>query len=444
MKNFSKAMASCALCALCTLAGGAAARGAAGQAPSKKRIPGNAEAAALNSLLTAAQDAIGQGNFEAAAKDYQDYLAKKPDDATVHYDLGYAYTAMQDSADAKSEYEKAIALDPKMGVAYQNLGVTLLTSDPASAVAPLEKATELMPTDARSKWLLGIALEGAGKTSEALEKYEAAAKLDEKDPDIRNSLGFALLKSGRTDDAAAAFQQALALRPTGATEAQSHRGMAETLIAEKKLDAAAAELEIYLEVQPNDADARVERASALLDLGKDDDALAELDRAASIGPEGMHALKMRSQIYYEKKRYADAVPVLQKAAALDPKDPDIPARLGHVYLEEKDYPDAVITLTVAERMDPKANDVLSSLAAAQYLNKNYTAALADFDLLATRETLPPGNWFIRATCYDRLGDASDALENYQKFLELNKDLTSDEYFAATARVRTLEREVRKK
>ncbi|MGA8366668.1 MAG: tetratricopeptide repeat protein [Candidatus Acidiferrales bacterium] len=444
MKFLSKAMACCALCALCTLAGGLAVRGAAAQTPAKKRIPGDAEAKALNDLLTAAQEAIGEGDFDAAAKDYQDYLAKKPDDATVHFDLGYAYTAMQDSADAKTEYEKAIALDPKMGVAYQNLGLTLLASNPAAAVAPLEKAAELLPTDARSKWLLGIALEGTGKNTEALEEYEAAAKLDEKDPDIRNSLGFALLKSGRTDDAAAAFQQALALHPTGATEAQSHRGLAETLIAEKNLDAAAAELETYLEAQPNDADARVERASALLDLGKDDDALAELDRAAAIGPEGMHALKMRSQIYYEKKRYADDVPVLQKAAALDPKDPDIPARLGHVYLEEKDYADAVTTLTVAQGMDPKANDVLSSLAAAEYLNKNYAAALADYDQLATRETLPPGNWFIRATCYDRLGDARNALENYKKFLELNTDLTSDEYFQATARVRTLEHEVGKK
>lgn len=271
MKVFPKAMAWCALCAVL---GGFAARASA-QVPEKKRIPGDPAAEALNELLAAAQEAVGQGDFEAAAKDYQDYLAKKPDDATVHYDLGYIYTAMQDSDDAKSEYEKAISLDPRMAEAYQNLGLTLLGSDPAAAIAPLQKAAELMPTDARTKWLLGIALEGAGKTTEALAQYEAAAKLDDKDPDIRNSLGFALLKTGRTDDAATAFQQALDLHPAGATEAQAHRGLAQTLIAQKKLEAGAAELEIYLQAEPDDAGARVERASALLDLGKDDDALAE-------------------------------------------------------------------------------------------------------------------------------------------------------------------------
>ena len=29
-------------------------------------------------------------DFQAAAQNYQDYLAKKPDDALVHFDLGYA------------------------------------------------------------------------------------------------------------------------------------------------------------------------------------------------------------------------------------------------------------------------------------------------------------------------------------------------------------------
>ena len=90
-------------------------------------------------------------DYAAAAQDYQDYLAKKPDDATVHFNLGYAYTAMQKPAEAKAEYEKAISLDPKMAPAYLNLGLTLLTSDPSAAVAPLQKAAELSPEDARTE-----------------------------------------------------------------------------------------------------------------------------------------------------------------------------------------------------------------------------------------------------------------------------------------------------
>jgi tetratricopeptide (TPR) repeat protein len=61
--------------------------------------------------------------------------------------------------------------------------------------------------------------------------------------------------------------------------------------------------------------------------------------------------------------------------------------------------------------------------------------------LAQRETPPLGSWFVRATCYDKLGQAPQALDAYKKFLELNKDENSDMYFEASARVRTLTREL---
>lgn len=202
---------------------------------SKKIIAEDPAAAELNRLLAAAQDAVNQQDYAAAARDYQAYLAKKPDDAVVHYDLGYAYTALQRPADAKAEYEKAIALDPKMASAYQNLGLTLIPTDPAAAIEPLQHAADLMPQDARTKWLLGVALEAAKKDVLAIEQYEAAAKLDPKSVDIRNSLGFALLKNGRAADAESAFRQAIALQPSGQAASEAHRGLLQALLAEKKM-----------------------------------------------------------------------------------------------------------------------------------------------------------------------------------------------------------------
>ena len=87
---------------------------------------------------------------------------------------------------------------------------------------------------------------------------------------------------------------------------------------------------------------------------------------------------------------------------------------------------------------------LTDLVTAQYFNKNYQAALQGIDLLSQRKPLPMGSWYMRATCYDKLGEAAQALDAYQKFLQLNKDENSDMYFVATARVRTLERELKEK
>jgi Flp pilus assembly protein TadD len=429
--------------ALLTFFGDAASAQVVGT--SRTKIPQDPAAIELNRLLTAAQDAVSKNDYASAAQDYRDYLAKKPDDAVVHYDLGYAYTALQKPAEARSEYEKAIALDPKMASAYQNLGVTLIPMDPAAAIEPLQHAAELMPEDARTKWLLGIALEATKKDASAIEQYQAAAKLDAKSVEIRNSLGFALLRAGSASEAEAAFREALSLlpagQPAGAAADQAHKGLLQALLAEKKNDEAAAEMGVYLAGHPHDASMELEHASLLVEAGKDDDALAELDKAATAGPESLRALKLRALIYFHKKQYDNAVPVLTKAIALAPQDMELPAQLGHAYLEKKDYPNAVNTLVAAIKVNPQSIDVLKDLVTAEYLSKNYAATLHGLDVLAQKETPPIGSWFVRATCYDKLGQAAPALEAYKKFLEMNKDENSDMYFEATARVRTLTREL---
>jgi Flp pilus assembly protein TadD len=221
-------------------------------------------------------------------------------------------------------------------------------------------------------------------------------------------------------------------------------GLIQSLAAQKKTDAAAAELAAYLEMAPTDHGARMERASLLFDAGKWDESLAELDRAAKDHPEDLPSLKLRADIYARKQQFGDAIPVLVKAIALAPQDSDLPVELGHAYLEKKDYPNAIQELIAAMKVNPRSIDVLSDLVAAEYLNKNYAAALSGLDVLAQHETLPLGSWFIRAICYDKLGQVAPALDAYQKFLQLNKDETSDMYFEAAARSRTLARELKDK
>jgi tetratricopeptide (TPR) repeat protein len=409
--------------------------------PGHKHVVRDPAAAALNQLLASAQEALNNNDFDTAAQDYQDYLAKKPDDAIAHFQLGYAYTGMDKPADAKTEYEKAIELDPDMDAAYLNLGLTLLDKDPAAAIEPLQKTVELKPDEPRPKFLLGWAYERSGKLALAVEQYQAAEKLDDKNFDIPFALGRTLLTMNRPADAEAEFRAAIALRPDSAP---AHLGLVQSLVAEKKPEAAESEMASYLAAQPNDTDVRISHASVLIDLGKYDDAIAELEKVSAASSGNIRVLKLLSDAYFEKKRYADAVPLLEKAATLAPEDPEITARLGHLYLEKKDYPNAVKELAVALKMDPSSNDVLADLVGAQYLSKNYAAALQGIDLLSQRKPLPIGSVFIRATCYDRLGQKELALESYKKFLELNKDLNNDMYFEAAGRARTLTHELEEK
>jgi Flp pilus assembly protein TadD len=443
MTNFSKSLACWALVALLGTVHGLSAQTA--NTPQKKshRVP-DPQAAELNGLLASAQEAMDKKDYAAAAQSYEQFLAKKPDDANVHFQLGYAYSALQRPADAKVEYRKAIALDPGMAAAYLNLGLTLIPTDPAAAVEPLQRDAELEPENTYTKLLLGFAYEESGKDALALQQFEAAEKLNDKDPDIRNSLGFVLLRLGRVAEAETQFRASQALHPTGGPAAEAHKGLARVLIAENKPGLAAPELHAYLEVQPRDTSVRVELASLLAGLGKNDEALGELERAGPAENEKLPALKIRARAYFQMKRYDDTASVLLKASTLAPEDADIPVQLGQVYLDKKDYANAVRTLVTAYQMNPADNEVLGNLVAAEYLNKNYGAALKGLEELSRREKLPLGTLFIRATCYDKLGQPAEALDAYQKFLAENKDETSDMYFEAAARARFLARALKEK
>jgi tetratricopeptide (TPR) repeat protein len=439
MNASSKSVAICALFVF--LLGAATDALAQATGSSRKRIPQDPEAVALNNTLAEAQAALDGKDYATAAKDYESYLEKKPDDAAVHFQLGYALTGMQKLDDAKTQYQKAIELNPKMAEAHLNLGLTLLDSDPNAAIPPLQKATELLPNQARAKFALGVAYERTGKSALAIEQYKAAEKLDDKDADTHLALGRTLLNASRPAEAEGEFRAALALKSDSVA---ARLGLAQSLASQKKSEAAADEFRAYLELVPADRNVRIERASLLFDAGKLQESLAELDRAANGGAEALPALKLRALIYYQNKQFNDVVPVLVKAIALAPQDPNLPAELGHAYLEKKDYPNAVHELLVAMKVNPTSLDVLNDLVVAEYLDKNYGAALSGLDVLSQHQELPVGSWFIRATCYDKLGQVAPALAAYQKFLQLNKDENSDMYFEAAARARTLARELKDK
>jgi tetratricopeptide (TPR) repeat protein len=429
--------------ALCILLGGFNRLSAQSPATTRKHVADPA-AQALNDLLNAAQAAIDKRDFAGAAQDYQQYLAKKPDDAIVHYDLGYVYSALDRPADAKAEYEHAVALDPKMAAAYLNLGLTMLDRDPAAATGYLEKAAELSPKDAHTKWILGTALEKSGNPGGAIEQYQAAESLDRADFKIRLSLGHALLAAGRLGDAETEYRAALTEHPSDSDLAEVHLGLARVLLAAKKLPEASSELNLYLQSRPDDASVRREHAALLFDMEMYDDSIADLDQAAKTRPEDLGTLKLRSDIYWKQKRYPAAVTVLQKAAALAPRDADVAARLGEAFLLNKDYPNAVHWLGAAYNMNPQANDVLAYLVDAEYGSKNFPEALAALDALSKREELPLASWYVRAVCYDNLGNLAQALDAYKKFLQLNTNQDSDMYFVATERVRVLTREMQNK
>jgi len=394
----------------------------------------------LNDLLDQAQAAIDRNDFAAAISPLEKFIAEKPDVAYVHFQLAYAYTALKRPADARAEYQKCVALDPKMAEAHLNLGILLLQSDPAAAVEPLRQAANLLPSQSRPRFLLGLAQEQSGDFYGAATSFDGAAHLDPKSLDALSHLAAILLKTGHPEQAEQKLRLALQLDPKSAP---ALLGLAQILDTQKNPEAIQA-YKNYLAVQPQDNAARSHLVRLLIDQKDYDAALAEIDRNTARQPPTTDSLRLRADILVGQKKLDEAIAAIQQAITLAPNDPDLHGGLGRLFLQKRDFPNAQRELKAALQLNPKSAVYWKDLASSDYLAGNYPEALACLDAAAKLETPLAGSWFLRALCYDKLVQVQPALDAYRKFLELDKNQNPDQVWQANQRIHVLEKTAEKK
>ncbi|HYL64424.1 MAG TPA: tetratricopeptide repeat protein [Candidatus Methylomirabilis sp.] len=411
------------------VAGWPAAAGAAQQTRTQK------VANPLNDLLAEAQHDIDTRQFDAAIAPLQKILAEKPDLAYAHFQLGYAYTALKKGDEARAEYERATALDPKMSEAFLNLGILLTEKEPAAAVAPLRRAVELLPSQSRPRFLLGLAQERSGDGAAAAESYEAALRLDPTDAEMAAHLGTLYMKLKRYAEAETRLRTAAEAQPKSP---QLLLALAETLDAEKKPEAAEA-YRNYLAIRTDDARARARLIHLLLEQQKYDEALAELDRADAGKAPTLDSLRSRADIQIAQKKWDDSIVTIRKAITLAPNDAQLHGGLGRVYMQKRDFAEAEREIKAALQIDHNNLTYWKDLSSTYYLGGNYAAAISTLDVVDKAEKPGAGEWLIRAFCYDKLNQPKPALEAYQKFLELDEGKNPDQVWQAEQRSKVLKR-----
>jgi superkiller protein 3 len=391
----------------------------------------------LNDLLEEAQRDIEKKDFAAAIDPLQKFIAAEPDVAYGHFELAYVFTALQKVDEARGEYERAIAIDPKMAEAYLNLGILFIERDPAVAVPHLRKAVEFLPAQSRPRYLLGVAQENAKDYSAAAESFEGAYRLDAHNLEAILHLANLYVRLQRLVDAENKFRSILETQPNNA---QALLGVAECLAAQKKPEGADA-YRRYLSVQPTDSGARARLVHLLVEQQQYDVALAELNRAeAGAGAnaaQNLDLLRVRADIQIAQKKWDDAIGTLNQAIALSPRDAQLHGGLGRIYLQKRDFPDAMKELKVALRLDGKNLAYWKDLSSSYYLSGDCASTLAALDEIAKMETPGAGPWFLRGLCYDKLNQPKPALDAYQKFLNLDQGQNADQVWQAQERSKVL-------
>jgi protein O-GlcNAc transferase len=394
----------------------------------------------LNDLLDEAQAALDKNNFEAAIPPLQKFLAEKPDVAFAHFQLAYAYTGLARVDEARVEYERCIALDPKLAEAQLNLGILLLEKDPAAAVVPLRRAVDLLPSQSRPRFLLGVALERSGDLAGAAESFESASHLDASDNEALIHLGGTYLQLKKPADAERKFRTVLERQPKSTL---ALRGVALSLDAQGKPEAVEA-YRSYLAAEPKDSAARARFVQLLVANKQFDEALAETEKSSNGQAPTLDALRLRADILIGQNKLDEAIASLKQAVALAPQDAQLHGGLGRLYLQKREFADAERELKIAIQLD-KGNVVYwKDLTATFYQGGNYAAALAGYDVVEKMEKPGAGVWFIRALCYDKLNQVQPALDAYRKFLDLDGNQHPDQVWQANQRIHVLEKRAEKK
>jgi len=155
-----------------------------------------------------------------------DALLQDPNRSQLHGTIALLRRLQNRLPESRSEWERAIVLDPNNAIAYGQLGVTLLyLGEPAATIPLEEKRIRLNPHDpniAVAYWSMGLAYLLQDKAHEAIDWLTRARAGNPRVYYYCLDLAAALALTGDTDAAHAALADALRLKPDVSSLKRQH------------------------------------------------------------------------------------------------------------------------------------------------------------------------------------------------------------------------------
>jgi len=213
---------------------------------------------------------------------WSDVVAKSPNKARPHNNLGNALLSAGRVEDAVHELRDATRLDPAMAEAHNNLGVAYRASGRADeAIAEFRRSIALDASRAPVHYNVSVALRANGQLDEAARELEETVRLDPSVAVAHDDLGAVHLAMGRLPEALRELREATRLAPSSAG---AHDRLGQAYQATGQLDEAVREFREALRVSPGLAAAHTHLASAWGAKGLLDDAVNEYREALRLLP----------------------------------------------------------------------------------------------------------------------------------------------------------------
>jgi tetratricopeptide (TPR) repeat protein len=223
-----------------------------------------------------------------------------PRPSALKVNPGNAYLQEGKYDPAIADFNKAIEIDSKNSMAYNDRGVAYLKKGQHDqAIADFNKAIEIDSKNSVAYNSRGFAYFWKGQHDQAIADHTKAIEIDSKNSMAYNNRGAAYLKKGQHDQAIADFNKAIEINPKY-FEAYDNRGRAYE--DKGQYGKAIADHTKAIEIDSKNSVAYNNRGVAYLKKGQHDQAIADFNKAIEINPKYILYYQWRAMTYDQKMK----------------------------------------------------------------------------------------------------------------------------------------------
>ncbi len=243
-----------------------------------------------------------------------------------------------------------------LGIGAAFTAVSLLGSltalrnrDYQSLVSIWQKVIIYRPQNARAYSNLGVALQEAGQSQEAVQILFQAIRLRPNFPEAHNNLAFSLAQQGHLEEAYWQYREALRLNPNLAL---AHRGLGDLLNRMGRYEEAAAEYKEAIRLNILFPDVHTNLGLLLQRQGKISEALQEYQEGIRLDPKNAIPYNNIGTVLFQQGKWDEAAEWFSKAIHLDPQYAQAYGNLGGVCQMEGKLKEAVSYYSKALQLQP--------------------------------------------------------------------------------------------